>query len=124
MKRFNLNNKNVRRGVRHARIRRRLFGTAEAPRLSVFRSLRGLEAQLIDDTAGQTLAAVNSRGVKPEAGDKVKAKVAMAYAVGKTIAAKAQALGISRVAFDRGGYRYHGRVAAVAEGARAAGLKL
>jgi len=102
---------------RHARVRRRVVGTAERPRLAVFRSSRQIYAQLIDDSAGRTLAAAASLSL-PGDGD----KTAAAKRVGSELASRAKAAGISSVVFDRGGYQYHGRVQALAEAARAGGL--
>lgn len=114
--------KTQKRDVRRARIRARISGTAERPRLSVFRSLRGMYAQLINDTSGKTLASAYSKTIgKGDAGER-KGKVAVGYLLGKSIAEKAKTLGVNSVVFDRGGYQYHGRVAAVAEGARDGGL--
>lgn len=124
MKRFVTTTKNALRQVRHTRVRARLIGTATAPRLSVFRSLTGMTVQLVDDSAGKTLALVNTIDLKAAKVEGKTAKVAAAFAAGQEIAAKAKAKGITTVVFDRGGYRYHGRVAAVAEGARAGGLQL
>lgn len=123
MKRTVNTTKNSLRQVRHARVRARVIGTKETPRLSVFRSLRSVTAQLIDDAAGKTLAFVKSSDLKDVAVEGKSAKVAAAYAVGKTIAEKAKTLGISKIVFDRAGYRYHGRVEAIAEGAREGGLQ-
>ncbi len=108
------------RAQRHRRVRAVVKGTAERPRLSVYRSLRGMVAQLIDDVTGRTLCYASSReaGVKPG----VK-KSEAALKLGQLIAEKAKAKGIEKVVFDRGGYKYHGRVKAVAEGARAGGLQ-
>lgn len=111
-----------RRQVRHRRIRTRVRGVAGCPRLSVWRGLRHLTAQLIDDTTGRTLVMVKSSDITPEAGAKATRRVALAEAVGKKLGAAAVERGIKAVVFDRGGYRYHGQVAAVADGARAAGL--
>ncbi|HET9926603.1 MAG TPA: 50S ribosomal protein L18 [Methylomirabilota bacterium] len=110
------------RNIRHLRIRQRVVGTPERPRLAVYRSLNHIYAQVIDDTSGRTLAAVDSRA--PEFRQKLKAggNVAAAKIVGELVAQRAKAHGISRVVFDRGGYQYHGRVKALAEAARAAGL--
>jgi large subunit ribosomal protein L18 len=105
------------RDRRHRRVRGKITGTAERPRLAVFRSNADVYAQLIDDVKGQTLAAADSRAVK--AGD----KSAKAKATGELIAERAKAAGISTVVFDRGGYLYHGRVKALAEGAREGGLE-
>lgn len=107
------------RKARHARIRKRISGTAERPRLSVFRSLKHISAQLIDDTTGRTLAAASS----VEKGLEATGNVEGAKIVGRTLAQRAKEQGISSVIFDRGGFRYHGRVASLAEGAREAGLE-
>ena len=110
------------RDIRKARIRRKVNGSAARPRLAVFRSLNHIYAQVIDDTSGRTLAAVDSRA--PDFRQKVKAggNVAAAKIVGELLAQRAKARGISQVVFDRGGYQYHGRVKALADAARAAGL--
>jgi large subunit ribosomal protein L18 len=102
---------------RHRRVRGKITGTAERPRLFVFRSNRGIFAQLIDDDSGKTLASASWLGMTHK-GD----KTSQAGEVGKAIAAKAKAAGIETVVFDRGGYLYHGRVKALAEGAREGGL--
>jgi large subunit ribosomal protein L18 len=102
---------------RHRRVRGKITGTAERPRLYVFRSNRGIFAQLIDDDSGKTLASASWLGMTHK-GD----KTSQASEVGKAIAAKAKAAGIDTVVFDRGGYLYHGRVKALAEGAREGGL--
>ncbi len=111
----------------HQRIRRKLTGTPQRPRLSVYRSLNHIYAQLIDDMAGQTVAAANSRegAGKVAAGAKKKTggNVAVAKEVGKLLAERAKAKGVGKVVFDRGGYLYHGRVKALADAARAAGLQ-
>jgi large subunit ribosomal protein L18 len=99
-------------------IRAKISGTAERPRLSVFRSNKNIYAQLIDDAAGKTLVAVSSAATEAGAG-----KINASTEVGKAIAAKAQEQGISEVVFDRSGYLYHGRIKSLAEGAREAGLK-
>jgi large subunit ribosomal protein L18 len=106
---------------RHLRVRARLSGTAERPRLVVFRSLKHIYAQLVDDDRGVTLLGVSdgSEGIATEG----SGKVTRGKAVGKLLAEKAKAAGVSRVVFDRAGYRYHGRVQAVAEGAREGGLE-
>lgn len=106
-----------RRSIRHRRVRKRVMGTAERPRLSVFRSNKQIYVQVIDDIAGNTLVAASS--IETGAGD---GKQATANAVGEAIAKKATASGIKQVVFDRGGYKYHGRVKALAEGARSGGL--
>ena len=102
------------------RIRKTVSGTANAPRLSVFRSSKEIYAQVIDDTTGKTLVAASSRDIGVEAQEN---KQLTATAVGKSVAEKAIAAGISVVKFDRGGYLYHGRVKSLAEGAREGGLK-
>ena len=114
-------NKYERRRIRRYRIRNKVSGSAGRPRLSVFRSSAHIYAQIIDDTAGVTLIQASSR-------DDVKAlvegkgKVGVSVAVGKLLAQRAKEKGIALVAFDRGGYLYHGRVKALADGARAGGL--
>jgi large subunit ribosomal protein L18 len=105
----------------HGRIRKRLAGTSERPRLSVFRSLQHIYAQVIDDRSGRTLAAASS--AEKKSGVKNGGNIAGAKAVGKLIGERAGAAGIKKVVFDRGGYLYHGRVKALAEAARAAGLE-
>jgi large subunit ribosomal protein L18 len=106
---------------RHIRVRKRLRGTAERPRLAVFRSNKHIYAQVIDDISGRTLAAAST--LDPEAKAE-GTKVDEAKAVGALVAKRAAASGITTVVFDRGGFAYHGRVAQVADGAREAGLKL
>lgn len=103
------------------RIRAKISGTADKPRMSVFRSNKDIYAQLVDDTTGNTLVACNSRQ-KDLAGNKGN-KVELSALVGKALAQKALALGIEKCVFDRGGYLYHGRVKAIADGAREGGLK-
>ena len=104
----------------HRRIRRKIRGTAERPRLAVFRSVAHIYAQVIDDGAGTTLVAASSvdKGAKTNGGNLSAAK-----AIGKLIAERAKEKGITRIVFDRGGYLYHGRVKALADAARAAGLE-
>jgi large subunit ribosomal protein L18 len=105
---------------RRRRVRAKVRGTAERPRLSVFRSNRGIQAQLIDDVAGHTVAAVNWTETElKDLGTMEQAKRA-----GELLAERAKAAGVDNVVFDRGGYRYHGRVKALADGAREGGLKL
>jgi len=114
--------KEERRSIRRHRVRKRVNGVAERPRLSVFRSSRHIYAQLIDDARGTTLAAASSRealGPRLEG----TGKAAVSFAVGKLVAERAVERGITKASFDRGGYLYHGRVKALADGARAAGLK-
>jgi large subunit ribosomal protein L18 len=116
-----MNQKVVRRQKIHYRIRNRVSGTAEKPRLSVFRSNRDIYAQLIDDDKGQTLVSASSRekGFQAVAGNKVE----KSRQVGQELAKKAQALGVTSCVFDRSGYLYHGRVKALSEGAREGGLQ-
>ena len=111
--------KRLHREKRHKRVRRKIIGTAERPRLSVCRSNVHTYAQLVDDYAGHTLAAADSREVG-EAENRTEA----ARKVGELVAKRAADAGIQEVVFDRGGNKYHGRVAALAEGARSGGLKL
>jgi len=110
--------KNQIRLRKHIRVRRKISGTAETPRLCVFRSNKHIEAQIIDDVAGKTLVSASSLALHLANGSNVEA----ANQVGEDIAKKAVAAGISKVVFDRGGYIYHGRVQALAEGARKGGL--
>lgn len=105
---------------RHARVRRRLRGTAERPRLAVYRSNVGIYAQVIDDLTGRTLAAASH--LDHRAAQVTGGKAGMAAAVGKLLAERARQVGIERVTFDRGGNRYHGRVKALADAARDSGL--
>ncbi len=111
--------KRLHREKRRKRLRRKVVGTAERPRLSVYRSNVHIYAQLIDDYAGHTLAAADSR----EVGEAENRKEA-ARRVGELVARRAAEAGVEEVVFDRGGNKYHGRVAALAEGARSGGLKL
>jgi len=112
----------IRRQKLRWRIRKRVQGVAQKPRLSIFRSNKDIYAQLIDDKSGVTLASANSRekDIAAQSGTKIEKSTL----VGKAIAQKAVALGIETCVFDRGGYLYHGRVKAVADGAREGGLKL
>ncbi|HVL64338.1 MAG TPA: 50S ribosomal protein L18 [Actinomycetota bacterium] len=103
---------------RHRRVRKKVVGTSDAPRLAVYRSNRHIYAQVIDDFAGRTLVAASSQTVGDAADPKELAKK-----VGAEVAQRAKAAGISRVRFDRGGFKYHGRVQALAEGAREGGLE-
>src|SRR5687768_10642337 len=103
--------------MRHRRVRKRVEGAPERPRLAVFRSLSHIYAQVIDDRARRTVAAASDVGTK--SGNKTE----RAKLVGKAVAEKAKAAGVGEVVFDRGGYRYHGRVKALAEAARESGLK-
>ena len=108
---------------RKKRIRKKLSGSPERPRLSVFRSSKHIYAQLIDDFNGATLAAVSTMDPEIRQQEKVKGKIENAKRVGKAIADRAKAKGISRVVFDRNGFLYHGRVRALAAAAREAGLE-
>ena len=108
---------------RHRRIRRKISGTAVRPRLNVFRSLDQIYAQVIDDVAGQTLVSASTVDKKLASVLDGKTKKEQAELVGKTVAQRALDAGIETVVFDRGGYLYHGRVKALAEGAREGGLK-
>ena len=116
-------NKNEMRKAKHARIRFTLKGTADRPRLNVYRSTKEIYAQVIDDVKGVTLCSASSSDkdlVKTLNG---KTKVEQAYAVGETVGKKALKLGVKKVVFDRGGYIYTGRVKSLAEGAKSAGLE-
>jgi large subunit ribosomal protein L18 len=113
--------KNVTRQKRHLRIRQNVFGTAEKPRLNVFRSNKQIYAQIIDDETGKTLCSASS--LDKEISVKNGSNVNAATEVGTLVAKRALALKIEAVVFDRGGYLYHGRVKALADAARAAGLK-
>jgi len=114
--------RNEQRKKRHLRIRRRVVGTPARPRLCVYKSLRHIYAQLIDDTRGRTLAAAST--LEPEVREKIKtANVEAARLVGELIAQRARERGIREVVFDRAGYPYHGQVRALAEAAREGGLK-
>ena len=114
--------KNASRRHVHERIRKKIMGTAERPRLNVYRSLNHIYVQLIDDLKGATLVAAHS--AEGKGGERrTGGNLASAKAVGKVIAERAQAKGIDKVVFDRGGYLYHGRIKALADAAREAGLK-
>ena len=119
---FKKRDRNEIRVIRHARVRKKISGTPEAPRLSVYRSNKHIQAQIIDDTTGNTLAAASTLDaqIKGELNDKTKTEASKL--VGKLIGQRALEKGVTKVVFDRGGYLYTGRVAAVAEGAREAGL--
>lgn len=104
---------------RHTRVRKNITGTKEVPRLNVFRSNKGIYAQVIDDTTGTTLASSSNLELKIKNGGNIEA----AQAVGKDIAQKCKKLKIKKVVFDRGGYQYHGRIEALADSAREAGLE-
>ncbi len=107
------------RVVRHKRLRKHLAGTTDKPRLSVFKSTKHISAQIIDDTVGKTLAAASSQEKELKATDTVEG----AKIVGKELAKRATEAGIKKVIFDRGGFRYHGAVAGLADGAREGGLE-
>jgi large subunit ribosomal protein L18 len=109
------------RAKRHERIRLRLTGTGERPRLAVFRSLTHIYAQVIDDASGRTLAAASS--VEKELRGSIGTKTDEAKVVGRLVAERAKAAGVGRVVFDRAGYRYHGRIKSLADAAREAGLE-
>lgn len=117
-----IHTKKGRRVMRHVRVRRKVGGTSERPRLSVYRSLNHVYAQVIDDSQGVTLAAASSleQAVKERNADKRKTE--LAEIVGELIGQRAQQKGVSKVVFDRGGYKYHGRVKALADAARKGGL--
>ena len=106
--------------VRHARVRKKVHGTLERPRLCVFRSLRHIYAQVVDDSKGETLAAASS--TESAGGAKTGSKLGASQSVGKLIAERAVSKGVTQVVFDRGGYKYHGRVKALAEASRESGL--
>ena len=118
-------NRRAQRARRHARIRKKIWGTAERPRLVVFRSLKNFEGQVVDDDAGKTLVGLSTLSAdladfKPEGSNP---RVEHARAAGKLLGERAVANGVESVVFDRGGYQYHGRVKAFAEGAREGGLQ-
>ena len=110
---------------RHKRVRKQIRGTAECPRLAVFRSLNHIYAQIIDDDNGKTLAGASSLklSLPPEEKKPASLKIRRSRAVGTAVAQKAQEMGLKKVTFDRGGYLYHGRIAALAEEARKSGLE-
>ncbi|TML86958.1 MAG: 50S ribosomal protein L18 [Actinobacteria bacterium] len=116
------NDKRQARLRRHHRVRKKVRGTAERPRLAVFRSNRHITAQVIDDLSGHTLAAASTVEADLRAGPTANKDAAVT--IGRLVAERAKAAGVERVTFDRGGFLYHGRVAAVADAAREAGLEL
>ena len=120
---FNKVNKNENRLARHKRVRKKVSGTPERPRLSVYRSAKNIYVQIIDDINKTTLVAASTIDKEMELGDVYGGNKEAAKKVGELIAKKAAAKGITEVVFDRGGYLYHGRVQALAEAAREAGLK-
>ena len=115
----------LQRKRRHLRVRNKVTGTAARPRLVVFRSLKNIEGQLVDDDAGRTVAGLSTLapGLRDFAAEGQNRRVEQAFAAGKLLAERAKANGVESVVFDRGGYRYHGRVKAFAEGAREGGLE-
>ena len=117
------NRRSIARVRRHVRVRKRVFGTGQRPRLNVFKSLSGIYAQVIDDMEGRTL--ISASTVDKDLREKVKGmkKTEQAKVVGKEVAERAKSKGISTVVFDRGGYRYVGRIKALADGAREGGLQ-
>jgi large subunit ribosomal protein L18 len=118
---INKDSRDALRRKRHSRIRLRIVGSADRPRLSIFRSAKFIYAQVIDDGSGRTLASASSREASLAGGT---GKVGAARSVGLAIAQRAKAAGVVAVVLDRGGYRYHGRVRSLAEGAREGGLDL
>jgi len=117
------NDKVLSRERRHRRVRARVTGTQQRPRLNVFRSLSNIYAQVIDDEGGNTLVSASTIDPEVRTQTEGKNKTEAAKIVGKIVAERAKQAGINAVVFDRGGYKYHGRVAALAEGAREAGLE-
>ena len=115
--------KHARRARRKLRVRKKLFGTAETPRLTVTRSHRNLAAQIVDDLSGQTLCCISTREAGMRDACAYGGNRKAAATLGKALAEKAKAAGIEKVCFDRNGYMYHGRVKALADAAREAGLK-
>ena len=116
-------NRKISRGRRHTRIRKTLQGTETRPRLSVFRSLTNVYAQIIDDTKGVTLVAASSLDEEVKKAAEGKKKTEVSKLVGALVAKRAKEKGVTMVAFDRGGFKYHGRVKALAEAVREQGLK-
>ena len=119
---YSAKDKQTARVRRHFRVRKKVAGTAERPRLAVFRSNKHISAQVIDDRSGKTLAAASSVEAALKSAGPTSNK-STAVAVGKLVAERAKAAGVNAVVFDRGGFQYHGRVAAVADAAREAGLE-
>ena len=114
-----------RRERRHQRVRRKVAGSSERPRLVVHRSLKHIQGHVVDDTTGKVLAGVSTLAgdLKDERGNDESTKTSLSKAAGKLLAERAQKAGVTKVVFDRGGYVYHGRIAAFAEGAREGGLE-
>jgi large subunit ribosomal protein L18 len=127
MRKNKLKSRQASRARRHKRIRKTVFGTAERPRLVVYRSLRNIEGQLVDDHEGRTILGLSTLSVDLKqieaAEEETKGRQAKAFAAGKMLAERAKEAGVSAVVFDRGGYKYHGRVKAFADGAREGGLE-
>lgn len=119
---LNIKNKVKARERRHRRVRKNIFGTAQRPRLSVFRSNKHIYAQLIDDTTGKTLTTTSSLDQEYRQQDKKGSNSQVAAAIGAALAKRAMSLNIKKVVFDRNGYLYHGRIKALADAARQAGL--
>lgn len=120
---INKTNSNKARLKRHLRVRRKITGTAERPRLNIFRSAKHMYAQIIDDTKGVTLVSASTLDKEVREGIANGGNVEAAAKIGALIAERAKAKGVTRVVFDRGGYLYHGRVQALADAAREAGLE-
>ena len=115
-------NKHAQRVVRHKRVRIKIFGTDKKPRLNVFRSNQHIYAQLIDDNSAKTLVSASSKDIKSSAKDEKSKKINASYLVGLELAKKAMSLKMKNIIFDRGGYKFHGRVKALAQGAKEGGL--
>lgn len=115
----------IQRAKRHRRIRKKIQGTSERPRLVVFRSLRNMEGQVVDDDSSRTIVGVSTLAEKLKSfkSESRNRRIEVAFEAGKLLAEKAKEVGVERVIFDRGGYKYHGRVKAFAEGARKGGLE-
>ena len=113
-----------RRHTRHLRVRKKVQGTAQQPRLSVFRSLRHIYVQVVDDSASHTLASASSRDPEVAGQRNGQSKIQVARLVGTLLAQRAKEVGVTRGVFDRGGYRYHGRIKALAEAIREVGLEV
>jgi large subunit ribosomal protein L18 len=120
-----INKKLALRNKRHARVRSEISGTAQRPRVAVFKSNKNMYVQIIDDVANKTLVGLGNAKIKPAAVEDIKGtKEKTAYALGQTLADKMKDMGITQAVFDRGGFKYHGRVKAVAEGLRKNGIKI
>jgi len=126
MRKKKLQSRQASRARRHKRIRKTVFGTAERPRLVIYRSLRNIEGQLVDDHEGRTIVGLSTLSLElknVEAAEDENRRQAKAFAAGKMLAERAKDAGVTSVVFDRGGYKYHGRVKAFADGAREGGLE-